>query len=110
MDLKKSAILTASLFTGLSALEAQVPQKPNIILIMTDQQRGDCVGWASSQVKTPNLDAIAREGVCFDHAYSTTPSSTPARAALLTGMSPGITGCWGMGKLRVLINTNCPGC
>lgn len=44
MDLKKSAILTASLFTGLSALEAQVPQKPNIILIMTDQQRGDCVG------------------------------------------------------------------
>lgn len=93
----KSLTLTASFLAGLSALEAQTPKKPNIILIMTDQQRGDCVGWTNPVVHTPNLDAIAHEGYCFDNGYSTTPSSTPARAALLTGMSPWHHGMLGYG-------------
>ncbi len=99
MDIKKSLFFTASVFAGLSASEAQTAKKPNIILIMTDQQRGDCVGWANDVVKTPNLDAIAREGVCFDNGYTTTPSSTPARAALLTGMSPWHHGMLGYGRV-----------
>lgn len=99
MDIKNSLVLTVSLCAGISALEAQTAKKPNIILIMTDQQRGDCVGWVNPEVKTPHLDAIAREGFCFDNGYSTTPSSTPARAALLTGMSPWHHGMLGYGRV-----------
>jgi arylsulfatase A-like enzyme len=56
---------------------------------MTDQHRGDCMGCAGNKViKTPHLDSIARDGVVFSNAYSSTPSCTPARSALLTGLSP----------------------
>lgn len=99
MDIRNSFLLTTGLFAGLASLEAQTVKKPNVILIMTDQQRGDCIGATNPVVKTPNLDALAREGVCFDNGYSTTPSSTPARAALLTGMSPWHHGMLGYGKV-----------
>lgn len=60
---------------------------PNIVLIMTDQMRGDCLGIAGHpDVKTPYLDSLAAKGVQFDHAYSACPSCVPARAALHTGM------------------------
>jgi arylsulfatase A-like enzyme len=59
------------------------------MIVMSDQHRPDFTGYESGgAVHTPNLDRIAREGVRFRHAYSTTPTCTPARAALLTGMSP----------------------
>ncbi len=62
-------------------------KKPNIILIMTDQLRGDCLGYAGHpDVKTPYLDTLASKGVVFDHAYSACPSCIAARAALHTGM------------------------
>lgn len=63
-------------------------QKPNILLIMCDQYRGDALSCQQHpDVKTPNLDTLAAQGVCFDHAYSACPSCIPARAALLTGRS-----------------------
>lgn len=72
--------------------------RPNILLLMTDQHRADCIGAAGNPIiKTPNLDRIAREGVRFDRAYSSTPTCVPARAALLTGQSPwqhGMLGFW----------------
>lgn len=86
--------LTAQLIAPLSANAAPKPQKtqsgerPNVILIMTDQQRFDYIGAVNDQIISPNLDALCRDGVRFSHAYSSTPSSTPARAALLTGQSP----------------------
>lgn len=97
--MKKSIVLTASLFAGLSSLEAQKIQKPNIILIMTDQQRWDATGITNPVVHTPNLNRLAGEGIWFDHGYTTTPSSTPARAALLTGMSPWSHGMLGYGRV-----------
>ena len=46
-------------------------KQPNIILIMTDQLRGDCLGYAGHpDVKTPYLDSLASKGVVFDKAYS----------------------------------------
>lgn len=63
-------------------------KKPNIILIMCDQYRGDCLSFVNHpDVKTPYLDTLASDGVCFDRAYSACPSCIPARAALLTGRS-----------------------
>lgn len=62
--------------------------RPNVVLIMTDQQRGDCLGCDGHPVcETPNLDQLAGEGARFPHAYSAVPSCIPARAALYTGMS-----------------------
>ncbi|MBD3265687.1 arylsulfatase [bacterium] len=69
--------------------------RPNILLLMADQFRGDCIGADRHPcIKTPNLDRIANEGVLFKRAYSSTPTCTPARAALLTGLSP-----WNHGML-----------
>ena len=62
--------------------------KPNVLLILTDQWRGDCLGAAGHpDVKTPHLDTICAEGFRFRHAYSATPTCIPARAALYTGMA-----------------------
>lgn len=63
-------------------------KQPNILFIMTDQMRGDCMGFAGHpDVKTPYLDTLASRGVSFDRAYSACPSCIAARAALHTGMS-----------------------
>lgn len=62
--------------------------KPNLILIMCDQMRGDCMGIAGHpDVKTPYLDSLAAEGTYFPNAYASCPSCIPSRAALFTGMS-----------------------
>lgn len=63
--------------------------KPNILFIMTDQMRGDCMGVAGHpDVKTPNLDTLAYNGHYFRNAYSACPSCIAARAELMTGLSP----------------------
>lgn len=84
------------------AARTQTRSRPNILLLMTDQQRGDCLGAAGHPaVLTPNLDRIASEGARFRHAYSSTPSCTPARAALLTGQAPWRHGMLGYGRVAV---------
>src|ERR1043166_9194660 len=68
----------------------------NILFLMDDQHRGDWLGAAGAKwMITPNLDRLAREGVLFRRAYSSAPSCLPARAALLTGLSPWNHGCLG---------------
>lgn len=69
--------------------------KPNILLLMTDQHRFDMLSFLGNKaLSTPYFDSLAREGVHMKWAYSSTPTCTPARAALLTGRSP-----WGHGML-----------
>jgi len=66
-----------------------VAGRPDLVLIMTDQQRFDQVGYASGgHFETPNLDALAARGVIFDTAYSASTVCVPARVALLTGIQP----------------------
>ena len=75
-------------------------KQPNIILIMSDQHRGDalnCMG--NPSVISPNIDALAADGTLFTNAYSSAPSSTPARAGLLTGLSPWHHGMMGYGRM-----------
>jgi len=78
---------------------ASVRSRPNILLLMTDQQRGDCLGCDGNDViSTPNIDRIAAEGAHFRCAYSSTPTCTPARSGLLTGLSPWHHGMLGYGR------------
>lgn len=73
--------------------------KPNVLLIMTDQQRWDTLGcYGNAVVETPNLDWLASMGIVFTAAYTSTPSCVPARASLITGMDPWNTGILGMGE------------
>lgn len=74
--------------------------RPNILLLMADQWRGDCVGACGNKaISTPNLDHLAKEGIRFTSAYSCTPTCTPARSALLTGMGPWRNGLLGYGHM-----------
>ena len=73
--------------------------RPNLILIMADQMRGDCLGAdGNTYIETPNLDFLAANGTRFRHAYTACPSCTPARATLMTGMNQWHTGILGMGR------------
>lgn len=62
---------------------------PNILLIVSDQHRLDCVGASGAYpVSTPHLDALAAGGMWFGHAFTPIPLCTPARQSLLTGRRP----------------------
>ena len=72
--------------------------RPNIILILCDQMRGDCLGIAgNAAIHTPNLDCLASRGAHFVHAYSEVPSCLPARAILWSGQNQWHAGLLGMG-------------
>lgn len=64
-------------------------KKPNIVFIMLDQWRGDCLGIADSPhpVMTPHMDQIAYEGVWYQRAYVDCPLCMPQRATMLTGFT-----------------------
>ena len=105
MFLKSSLLMTSGLgfdtYVREEVREERVQvKKPHVILIMTDQHRGDALGcMGNSAVISPNLDRLAKEGTLFVNGYSASPSSTPARAGLLTGMSPWHHGMLGYGRV-----------
>lgn len=64
-------------------------QRPNIILVMADDQGyGDCGFTGHPFVKTPELDAMAKESVVFNRFYASAPVCSPTRASVLTGRHP----------------------
>jgi arylsulfatase len=100
--LKNSLLIPASaaLANEAKRYESEAKNKPNILFLMADQHRGDCLGCAGNPViKTPHLDSIAHDGVIFSNAYTSTPSCTPARSGILTGLSPWHHGMIGYGRI-----------
>ena len=72
------------------------PNRPNFILILVDQMRFDALGIAGNElIDTPYLDDLARRGIYFQNAYSSTPTCVPARVALFTGQSSKLHGRYG---------------
>jgi arylsulfatase A-like enzyme len=63
-------------------------RRPNILLITSDQHRGDCFGFEGRAVRTPHLDALARDGTRFSAAICPSVVCQPARASILTGLLP----------------------
>ncbi len=80
-------VVIAGFVTGCgNAKKEEQPQRPNILMIMSDNQSWNHVGvYGDPIVHTPNMDSIARQGVRFKNAFCSSPSCTPARAAMLTG-------------------------
>ena len=67
--------------------------RPNFLYIMTDQQRADWMSCAGHPVlKTPNIDAIAAEGMRFTNFYATSPVCMPNRATFMAGRYPSTHG------------------
>lgn len=66
-----------------------VKRTPNILYILTDQQRKDTLNCYGGVIcKTPNIDLLAKESTVFNNAYTTSPICTPARASMQTGLYP----------------------
>lgn len=100
--LKSALGMGAAVTTGASPAFQQGPRgrssRPNILFIMDDQHRGDCTrADGNTAIHTPNIDRIGAEGVRFSRAYSCTPTCTPARSGLLTGLAP-----WNHGMLHMV--------
>jgi len=62
--------------------------RPNILLITSDQQRGDCFGFEGRKVKTPHLDQLAADGTRFSACITPNVVCQPSRASILTGLLP----------------------
>lgn len=86
-------ILIISILLGCNQSETNNPQKPNVIIILTDDQGSiDLNCYGSSDLITPNMDAIANEGIRFTQFYAGSPVCSPSRACLMTGRYPHFAG------------------
>ena len=75
-------------------------KKPNVLWIMTDQHRADCLGYMGHPiVQTPHLDRLAATGVVFENAFCQSPACMASRASLFTGRYPTTIRVRGMGVL-----------
>lgn len=83
-----TVLLVVSFFTACQKTDASSePKKPNIIFILTDDQRWDALGFSGNPIiKTPNMDKLAGSGLYFQNAFVTTPICAASRASLLTGL------------------------
>jgi arylsulfatase A-like enzyme len=69
------------------AAEPQSPRRPNIVFLLSDDQRWDAMGCAGNAIiRTPQMDALAREGVRFRNMFVTTPICAASRASIFTGL------------------------
>lgn len=83
--MNKSLVLVFLLFGSFSAFAQQ--NRPNIIFILTDDQRWDALGFAGNPIiQTPEMDRLAAEGIYFENAFVTTPICAASRASILTGL------------------------
>lgn len=106
MKTRLAAILGGFILAGALPAHAAEVGKPDILFIMPDQWRGDCLSVLEHPViRTPCLDALAQEGALFRRAYSTVPSCIPARFALLTGQSPQTSGVVGYKAKKITVPT-----
>ena len=84
-------------------------ERPNILLVLSDDHSYPHVGcYNNPDIKTPNLDEFAGQGVRFERAYVASPQCVPSRAAMMTGRSPedsSLPGgeAWASGSLMVEI-------
>lgn len=76
-------------FAAVGCAPQQTHQQPNILLIVADDLGlGDVGAYGATAIKTPNIDSLAHNGICFQNGYATSATSTPSRYAMFTGYYP----------------------
>ncbi|MGI9473361.1 MAG: PVC-type heme-binding CxxCH protein [Rubripirellula sp.] len=105
-------VLVASVSLSLSRRAfAATPERPNVILIMTDNHGAWTLGcYGNEDIRTPNIDRLAAEGVLFTRAFASNPVCSPTRATCLTGLVPsqhGVHSFLSGGRLQVGPNARC---
>ncbi|MBC9798099.1 sulfatase family protein [Sinomicrobium weinanense] len=94
-------LLTAPVACKKDKKGEQYPEKPNIVIIYTDDLGyGDVSCYGAQKIQTPNIDRLAKEGVKFTSGYASSATCTPSRYALLTGSYP-----WRNKKAKILPGT-----
>ena len=82
-------LVVSSAFFVQKNWKASSEKHPNILVILTDQWEGRTLGYLGrEQVRTPHLNALAKEGLTLTHMVSNYPLCSPARAMLMTGTYP----------------------
>lgn len=79
-------ILNASTAIASETSKSDSNGKKNVVYIIVDDQRYDALGFMNPLIKTPNMDAMAKNGVHYKNAFVTTSLSSPSRASILTGL------------------------
>lgn len=91
MDIRYSTlmILPAIFVMNQQEVKAKVKEQVNILIIISDDHSAEHLGcYGNNDVVTPNIDALASQGMRFDRAYVTCPQSAPSRTSIFTGRSP----------------------
>ncbi len=75
--------------------ETAATKQPNILFIMADDlSMGDISPYGSTQVQTPNMARLAKEGLCLDNMFNMVPVCSPTRQSILTGLGPVRSGAY----------------
>lgn len=79
-----------ALMTSAGSCTPKLPEKPNILLIITDQQSSESMSCniGNKYLNTPGMDYLAKHGISFTNAYCANPLSMPSRSSMFTGMYP----------------------
>lgn len=89
--MKSSSLFLALLIAASSAI---AEDRPNLVFLFTDDQSSNTLGcYGNPDVKTPNIDQLATDGIAFDRHYDTTAICMASRANVMTGMFEYKTGC-----------------
>lgn len=91
-NMKLKIIVKSTLFVFLLAVYGNInaQEKPNILVIITDQQSAESMSFnlGSKYLKTPNMDKLAENGISFNNAYCANPLCVPSRSSMFTGRYP----------------------
>ncbi len=97
LALATSLALSATMMSSLSFAASTDPERPNILLIVADDMGFADLGSYGGEIETPNLDALASEGVRMTNFHAE-PACSPTRAALMTGLDPHQVGLGNMAE------------
>ncbi len=98
LGLIKVMLMVVVIGCGVSFSTANAADKPNILLIVADDLGYTDLGSYGSEINTPNIDALAKQGVRFTN-FTTSVSCSPTRSMLLTGTDNHLAGLGNMGEL-----------
>ncbi|HEY3394932.1 MAG TPA: sulfatase [Lacipirellulaceae bacterium] len=90
--------MIALAFAG-TLTSARAAEQPNVLFIISDDLNNFLGCYGDERAKTPNIDALATRGVCFDRAYCQYPLCGPSRNSMLTGLYPNSTGILNNGQI-----------